>query len=389
MKNQINSKRLFYGSCIALVVTAMSFALRARLETVFGPDGYGLSHGQIGWAFAPAFWGFTVAMFIGGPLVDYLGIKRIIFAAFICHTIGITGTILAQSFWTLFLGTLAIGIGNGFVEASLNPMVTSMFPDKKVKMLNRFHVWWPAGIVIGAIIGYLIMDKLNLDWHIYVAILFIPLVIYGFLFYGQKIPSTERVEMGVSNKDMWKAIITPLFLLMGFLMMFTAVTELGVNQRIESLLKDSGVSALLVLAFISGIMAIGRVFAGPIVHKLGTRGMLLFSAIFAFLGLFWLSYAHGYTTFIAAAVFAIGICYFWPTMLGFVSENIPESGALGLSVMGGLGFLSTAIILPIMGKFLDTLGSGVETLRYMTIMPGILIVAFGLLYMTYKKKSNT
>lgn len=388
MKEQINSKRLFLASCIALIVTAMSFALRARLETVFGPDGYGLTQEEIGWAFAPAFWGFTLAMIIGGPLVDYMGIKRIVWAAFFFHTVGIITTIIARDFWTLFTGTLAIGIGNGMVEASLNPMIASMFPNDKIKMLNKFHVWFPGGIVIGAITGYFLMDILNLSWQIYVAVLFIPLALYGFLFYGQKVPQTERVEMGVSYKDMWKAIVTPLFLIMAFLMLFTAATELGTNQRIESLLKGSGVSALLILAFINGIMAVGRSFAGPIVNKLSTRGLLLSSTIFAFLGLIWLSYAQGYTTFIAAAVFAAGICYFWPTMIGFVSENIPESGALGLSVMGGMGFLSVSIVLPVMGRFLDLSGSGAETLRYMAVLPAFLILAFGLLFLFHRKKTN-
>ncbi len=389
MENQINTKRLFLASSIALIVTAMSFALRARLETVFGPNGYGLTQEEIGWAFAPAFWGFTLAMIIGGPLVDYLGIKRIIWTAFFFHTIGIIGTLIARDFWTLFLGTLAIGIGNGLVEASLNPMIASMFPNDKIKMLNKFHVWFPGGIVIGAIVGYLLMDVLNLSWQVYVAILFIPLGLYGFLFFGQKVPQTERVEMGVSNKNMWKAVTTPLFLIMAFLMLFTAATELGTNQRIESLLKGSGVSALLILAFINGIMAIGRNFAGPIVKKLSTRGLLLFSAIFAFLGLIWLSYAQGYSTFVAAAVFAVGICYFWPTMIGFVSENIPESGALGLSIMGGMGFLSVSIVLPVMGRFLDLSGSGAETLRYMAVLPAFLIIAFGILYVSHRKKSNS
>jgi MFS family permease len=284
---------------------------------------------------------------------------------------------------------MAIGIGNGFIEASLNPMVASMFPNNKIKMLNRFHVWFPGGIVIGSVIGYLVMDKLNLSWQIYVATLFIPLALYGFLFLGQKVPRTERVEMGVSNKNMWKAIVTPLFLVMGFLMLFTAATELGTGQRIESLLKGAGVSALLVLAFINGIMAIGRIFAGPIVKKLSTRGLLLFSAIFAFLGLIWLSYSSGAMTFVAAAVFAVGICYFWPTMIGFVSEEIPESGALGLSVMGGLGFLSVASILPLMGKFMDLSGSGAETLRYMAVLPAFLIIAFSIKYILHKRSSGS
>jgi len=388
MTKQINPTRLFLASCIALIVTAVSFALRARLETVFGPDGYGLTLEQVGWAFTPAFWGFTLAMFVGGPLVDYLGIKRIVWTAFLFHTIGLILTIVARDFWSLFLGTLAIGLGNGMIEASLNPMVASLYPKAKIKMLNRFHVWFPGGIVIGSVIGYLVMDKLDLSWQVYVGTLFIPLALYGFLFLGQEMPRTERVEMGVSNKNMWKAIVTPLFLVMAFLMLFTASTELGTNQRIESLLKGTGVSALLVLAFINGIMAIGRTFAGPIIKRLSARGLLIFSALFSFLGLIWLSYSDGYMTFVAAGVFAIGICYFWPTMIGFVSEEIPESGALGLSVMGGLGFLSVASILPLMGKFMDLSGSGAETLRYMSVLPAFLVIAFTLLYFAHRKKKS-
>ena len=388
MSDQINSKRLFLASCVALIVRAVSFALRARLETIFGPDGYGLSQEKIGWALAPAFWGFTLAMFIGGPLVDYLGIKRIVWAAFFFHAIGLTATILASNFWSLFLGTLAVGIGNGFVEASLNPMIASMYPKEKIKMLNLFHVWYPGGILIGAVVGYFLMDRLNISWQIYVATLFIPLLIYGFLFLGQKVPVIERIEMGVTNKQMWKSVISPLFLVMGFLMLFTAATEVSTSQRMESLLKGTGVSALLVLAFITGIMAVGRTFAGPIVKIFSSRGLLWLSAVISFIGMIWLSYSQGATTFISAAVFAIGVCYFWPTMIGFVSENIPESGALGLSLMGGLGHLSVAFVLPAVGRILDFSGSGAETLRYMAVLPAFLIIAFGILYFSHNRKRN-
>jgi MFS family permease len=389
MSEQINKKRLFAASCIALIVTAISFALRARLETIFGPDGYGLTREQTGWALAPAFWGFTLSMFIGGPLVDYLGIKRIVWSAFFFHAVGLAVTILATNFWTLFLGTLSVGIGNGFVEASLNPMIASMYPKQKIKMLNIFHAWYPGGILIGAVVGYFLMDRLNISWQIFVGILFIPLMIYGFLFLGQKVPVIERIEMGVSNREMWKSVISPLFLVMGFLMLFTAATEVSTSQRLESLLKDAGVSALLVLAFITGIMAVGRLFAGPMVKIFSTRGLLWISAVISFIGLIWLSYSEGVTTFIAAAVFAVGVCYFWPTMIGFVSEYIPESGALGLALMGGLGQLSAAFGLPILGRIMDLSGSGAETLRYMAFLPAFLIIAFGILYFAHKRKNHT
>lgn len=380
----INRDRLFIASCIALVVTAMTFAIRARLETVFGPDGMGLSLEQIGYAFTPAFWGFTIAMMIGGPLVDSLGIKKITWLAFITHAIGIVATIFAKDQTSLFFATLFVGIGNGMVEAALNPMVASMYPKEKTKMLNRFHVWFPGGIVIGSVVGYLIMDVMGMSWQVMVGTLFIPLVVYGVMFLGQSFPKTERVEMGVSNADMWKSVASPLFLFMGFCMLLTAATELGTNQRIESLLRESGTNALLVLAFVNGIMAIGRAFAGPIAHRLSTTGMLLFSAIFSFIGLMLFTQVSGGMTFVAAAVFAVGITFFWPTMLSFVAENIPQSGAVGLAVMGGLGMLSVSIVLPVMGRILDD-AAGVDAIQLMAILPAILIVLFGGLYFMRKR----
>jgi MFS family permease len=386
----INRTRLFNASCFALIVTAMTFAIRARLETVFGPGegGIGLTLEQIGWAFTPAFWGFTLAMIIGGPLVDALGMKKITWVAFITHTIGIVLTIMASNMVSLFVATLFVGIGNGMVEATCNPLVASMFPKEKTKMLNRFHVWFPGGIVIGSIVGWFVMDQMGLSWQLMVATLFIPLIIYGFLFLGQKFPVTERVEMGVSTAKMWSSIVTPLFLFIAFCMLLTAATELGTNQRIETLLKASGTNALLVLAFINGIMALGRLFAGPVVHRLSISGMLLFSAIFSFIGLTLLTQVSGAMTFVAAGVFAVGITFFWPTMLSFVAENVPESGALGLSVMGGLGMLSVSIVLPIMGRVMDESMTGQETIRVMSILPAILIVLFGGLYFYMRKRKK-
>ncbi|WP_136481629.1 MFS transporter [Cognatitamlana onchidii] len=383
----INKNRLFLASCLALITTAMTFAIRARLETVFGPEGVGLTLEQIGYAFAPAFFGFTLAMIVGGPLVDWLGIKKITWMAFLTHTIGILLTLLADSMTSLFVATLFIGVGNGFVEAALNPMVASLYPSEKTKMLNRFHVWFPGGIVIGALLGWLIMDVFGLSWHFMVSTLFIPLIVYGLLFFGQKIPVTERVQLGISSKEMFSSVLKPLFVFMVFCMFLTAASELGTTQRIESLLKESVSAPLLVLAFINGIMALGRLFAGQVVHKLKPSGMLLYSAIFTFIGLWMLTITSGGMTFIAAAIFAVGVTFFWPTMLGFVAEYMPETGALGLSIMGGAGMFSVSIVLPVMGSLMDNTGA-IEALRTMSILPAILIVAFLGLNMFMKKRTS-
>ncbi|MDO7172997.1 MFS transporter [Mariniflexile sp. AS56] len=383
----INKNRLFLASCLALITTAMTFAIRARLESVFGPEGVGLTLEQLGYAFAPAFFGFTIAMIIGGPLVDLLGIKKITWVAFVTHAIGIVLTLMADSMTSLFIATLFIGIGNGMVEAALNPMIASMYTTEKTKMLNRFHVWFPGGIVIGALVGWLTMDVMGLSWEVMVATLFIPLVLYAVLFFGQKMPVTERVQLGVSNKKMFSSVLKPLFLFMVFCMLLTAASELGTTQRIESLLKKSVEAPLLVLAFINGIMALGRLFAGQVVHRLKPSGMLMYSAIFTFIGLWLLTVTSGGMIFLAAAVFAVGVTFFWPTMLGFVAEYLPETGALGLSIMGGAGMFSVSIVLPIMGNLMDN-ASSAEALRTMSILPAILIVAFLGLNIYMKKQAK-
>ena len=372
----MNSK-LFNASCFALVTTAMTFAVRAKIELVFNNE-YGLSLEQIGIAFGPAFYGFTLAMIIGGFLVDLFGMKKIMNLAFIGHLGGIVLTLFARDFWMLFSGTLLIGIGNGMVEAACNPLIATLYPNEKTKMLNRFHVWFPGGIVIGSILGYFIVDIMGMSWMVLVGTLFIPLVIYIYLFRGQVFPATERVASGVTYNDMLKACFAnPLFWFIGFCMLLTASTELATTQRISSLLEETVSNPILVLAFINGIMMFGRLFAGDVVHRLSITKMLLFSAIFSFLGLFWLSSATGVASFLAAAVFAIGVCYFWPTMLSFVAEKIPSSGALGLSLMGGLGMFSVAIVLWAMGLVMDMDASGSDTLFRLAILPAILILLFG------------
>ena len=378
--HKYNQTRLFAASCISLVLTAMTFAIRARLETVFGPAGLGMSLEQIGYAFMPAFWGFTLAIILGGQLVDSIGMKKGMWLAFGFHAIGIILTLTAYDFSTLFIATVVMGLGNGMVEAACNPLVASMYPHDKTKMLNRFHLWWPAGIVIGSLIGLILMDVLSLSWQLMVSTLFIPLALYGYLLIGQNFPLTERVTLGINQVDAYKSLARPLFLFIAFCMLLSATTELGTTQRIESLLKETGVNGLLVLAFINGIMIIGRALAGPIAMKIKTTGMLFLSSLFAFIGLQLLANSSGSFVFIAAGVFAVGITFFWPTTLAFISENIPESGAFGMSLIGGLGMLSVSLILPLMGRFLDN-SVGTEVIQKMSILPFILIFLYGGLYL--------
>jgi MFS family permease len=423
MSTTPNRQRLFIASCVALIVTAMSFAIRGDimgdLESQFE-----LTKTQVGWIAGTAFWGFTLAMVIGGPLCDVIGMKRLAWFAFVGHAAGILLTIFSNGFATLYVGTLCIGIANGFVEAACNPLIATLYSDKKTHKLNQFHVWFPGGIVIGGLVAFAItkMGMGDVSWQLKMGTMLLPMLCYGFLFFGQSFPVTERVASGVSMSDMFSACLRPLFILMVLCMFLTASTELGPGQWIPNILTFSaGVSGILVLVWINGLMAVGRQFAGPVVHKLSPSGMLFASAVFGAIGLFLLSQAEGrIPTFAAATVFAVGVCYFWPTMLGFVAERMPKTGALGLSTMGGAGMLAVSFVLPTMGRVYDTkidaaipegytrdqisasdaeaglteiwnqvqAEGGAATLALVAILPIVLIVVFGAIFFADRAKGG-
>jgi MFS family permease len=372
--SETQPRRLFVASCMALTATAVTFAIRGDvlgdLRTAFSLSNEDLGKAAGAWAY-----GFTLSIFIGGQLVDALGMKRIVAAAFLMHVIGVVLTIFATGLWTLFAGTLCVGLGNGLVEAFVNPLTATLYPDRKTEKLNLLHVWFPGGIVIGGLVA-LGLGLMRFNWQVKMAFILVPTLAYGALFLGQEFPRTERVQQGVSTGGMYRAVLRPLFLVIVFCMVLTASTELATNQWIAYILSNTaGMAAggILVLVWINGLMAVGRWFAGPMVHRLSPIGLLIASAALSAIGLVALSLADTPWTAIAAAtVFAVGICYFWPTMLGVTSERFPDGGALALAIVGGTGTLSAAIFTWILGGLYDRAGPRMA-LRYMAVLPVVLI----------------
>jgi len=420
----IKRNQLFVASCLALLVTSLSFGIRAGLLNTWAHE-FGLKQEEIGIITSTAFWGFPLAIVIGGIVVDIIGMKKLLVGAFVFHAAGIFLTIVAKGFWPLFMSTLLIGLGNGTVEAACNPLIASLYSTNKTTRLNYFHLWFPGGIVIGTLIvrffGTYIPDSIYLsNWRVLVGVMFLPTILYGILFLRLKFPVTERVASGISTSQMYKSLLKPLFIVMIILMFGTAITELFTGQWIDVLLKNVTNNAILLLTIETGIMVIGRGLAEPVVHRLSPQGVLLMSAILAALGLYLLGHSTGNMLFVGAVVFGMGVCYFWPTMLGFVSENLPETGAVGLNFMGGAGMFAVSIYMIFMGGYYDRLvaaqlpagadvaaynaapaGSdmantlnnakalaGPHIINTTLVIPLILIVAFAILFV-YMKSRNT
>ena len=353
-----NRRSLFIASCASLLVTSLSFGIRAGILNDLGVE-FELNGSELSRIAATAFWGFPVSMIIGGALVDKVGMKNLMRLAYIGHFAGILLTIFAGGFWSLWISTLFIGLANGMVEAVCNPLVASIYPEEKTTKLNQFHLWFPGGIVIGSLVAFS-FGKLGLSWQMMMAVMLLPTIWYALQMERMEFPVTERVANKVSDSEMYKALLNPLYFIITIAMLGTATSELFINQYVDVLLKSVSDNAILILLITSGVMTFGRGIAAPVVERFSTTGMLLFSAVFTTIGLYMMGTMDGSMLFVSAFVFGIGVTYFWPTMIGFVATYLPSTGALGMAVIGAAGMFAVSIYMQFMGGFYDELMVGLS-----------------------------
>ena len=401
---------LFWACFIALIATAFGFIVRTQIIDEWGED-FNLNETQKGEILGVGLWPFAISIVLFSLIIDRIGYGKAMVFAFVCHAVSavvtiftepIAGALNLSPYWVLYVGTFIVALGNGTVEAVINPVVATLFSGQKTKWLNMLHAGWPGGLVLGGIIA-LAMGS-NFGWQYKVALIFLPVIAYGIMMAFCRFPINERVAAGVSYRVMlqqvgfigavivsamivrevgrvfdWPPMVQlavggalaigyglyvrslghPLFIVLLFIMIPLAITELGTDSWITDLMGPAmgeiGLAPGWVLVYTSLIMLILRFFAGPIVHRLSPLGLLAVSALIAALGLVFLSKAAGTSILIAATLYGFGKTFFWPTMLGVVAEQFPRGGALTLNTMGGVGMLAVGVLgNPLLGYLQDT-----------------------------------
>ncbi|MDG1137993.1 MAG: MFS transporter [Opitutales bacterium] len=426
--------KLFWGCFIALITTAFAFITRAFLVNAepFWPSTFGLDQVQAQELFGAGIWPFAISIIVFSLIIDNIGYRAAMIFSFVCYAgyaflaFQAYGIVMAEglageelktaqglAYDRLYWGSVILGLGNGTVEAFINPVVATMFKKDKTKWLNILHAGWPGGLVIGGILTILLGAQAAEDWRILIYLIAIPAVVYLLMLMKAKFPVNERVESGTSYKEMlaefgaigaliagyliyrqlgmvfgWddnivylltavstiayflycKSLGRPLLIFMCIIMVPLATTELGTDGAISGLMEEpmkaAGYNGLWVLIYTSAIMMVLRFwFAGPIVAKLGPLGLLATSAVLAIAGLYLLSSATGLTMiFVFATLYGFGKTFFWPTTLGVVSEQCPKGGALTLNAIAGIGMLAVGILGgPVIGKMTeDSIKASVE-----------------------------
>jgi fucose permease len=360
----IHRSRLFFGICLALIPTGASFALVSNILVPLKQE-FILTNYQVGLIAGAALWGMAISLLVLGPLLEAFGLKNGARFAFAAHLAGITLMITAVTqvgtplgFWILMAGAATLAVGNGMIEVTGNPLVAALYPEAKTTRLNWFHAFFPIGIVAGGLVGFALANWGGSfgRWPYQLAVIYLPILVYGSMVLPQGFPKTENAEVGIPVGEMFRYTLTsPLFLLLLAMMAITTSIELGPMRWVPAVLEAVGMHGILVLVWISGWMVVLRLLASHFVERLAPTGMLLTAAILTGTGLFLLSFVQGLWSALAVAtIFAWGVAFFFPTMVGLVSERLPRTGSLGIVLTAGIGLgMAGGVGVPLMGRIAD------------------------------------
>jgi MFS family permease len=396
-----NRKRLLWAGFLAILAAGIGFGIRGGILANWGAD-FGFTSGQLGDIGSAGFTGFCFGIIIGGVIVDKIGYGKLVVAAFLFHVLSAVVTFLATkgqpqdvAYNYLYWGTFIFALANGTLEAVANPLVATLFPENRTHYLNILHASWPAGLVLGGLVGWVLGDMVHLDWKMQLGLFLVPTVGYGLVFFGQHFPKSEASAKGLSFGEMFKdvgalgaavacyllalfcqnalhfppvagwavggvvllavvgvsgfSIGAPLLFVLIITHVLIGAVELGTDQWIQNITGNilTTSEGKILFVFTSLFMFLLRFCAHFIEKnlKISPIGLLLICAILACIGL---NLVSGIQTFVGAlaalSVYALGKTFFWPTMLAVASDRFPRTGAIAISIMGGCGMMSAGLL---------------------------------------------
>lgn len=355
-----NEKVLFWASFFTLIAAGIGFSVRTAILKDWGNQ-FGFTQSELGTITGGGLVGFGIAIIFFSFLADRFGYGKLMLAAFTLHASSAIVTFAATpvygvygkegAYWCLYIGMWLFALGNGTCEAVINPLTATLFPKNKTHWLNILHAGWPGGLVLGALITLGFNQAgAPIRWEIKLGVFLLPVLLYGLMMFNRPFPHSEAKSSGVSTGTMVAALVSPILLFLFLLHAMVGYVELGTDSWItnitERVLADQD-KALMAFIWTNVLMFTLRFFAGPIVERINPVGLLFISAILGTAGLYMLGMPFTDSTWpwiAAVTVYGIGKTFYWPTMLGVISERFPKGGALALGISGGIGMMSAGLL---------------------------------------------
>lgn len=396
-----NSARLLWAGFAAILATGVGFGVRGGILANWGAE-FGFTNAELGAITGAGLTGFCFGVIIGGTVVDKVGYARLIVVSFVLHVLSAIVTFGAMpdqpksiAYNVLYWGTFIFAIANGTLEAVANPLIATLFPGRRTHYLNILHASWPAGLVAGGAVGWILGDHYGCPWKWQLSFFLIPTLLYGVMFYRQSMPRSKAFESGLTLGQMFRnvgllgalvvcfllalffhdalgipgswawALSGALLIAVGLLTRFSVgavllfilfvaqmlvgSVELGTDGWIQNITGNilTPAQGKILFIFTSCVMFALRFSAGFIEKRTGLSpiGILFTCATIAVAGLLLTSRIETFQgAMFALAIYALGKTFFWPTMLAVAGDRFPRTGAIAISIMGGIGMMSGGVI---------------------------------------------
>lgn len=355
-----NDKVLFWASFFTLIAAGIGFSVRGFILKDWGNQ-FGFTQSELGTITGGGLVGFGIAIIFFSFCADQFGYGKLMMVAFALHASSAIVTFAATpvyaaygkegAYWCLTIGMWLFALGNGTCEAVINPLTATLFSKNKTHWLNILHAGWPLGLILGALIvlGFKAAAP-DIRWEIKLGVFLVPVMLYGLMMFNRPFPHSEAKSSGVSLGTTMLTILSPILLFLFLMHALVGYVELGTDSWIgnitERVLADE-TKALIAFIWTNALMFTLRFFAGPIVHKINPIGLLFASALLGTAGLFMLGQDFTNATWpwmFAVTIYGLGKTFYWPTLLGTISERFPKGGALALGLSGGIGMISAGVL---------------------------------------------
>jgi len=326
---------------------------------------------------------FTV---LGGSLSDRCGEIAVLTVSFVLLSVSIGHVTVANTYLICYALLIVAGVGGAFIEASVNPLVSNMYPEKRGMALNILHVFWGVGAFIGPALAGLTISVLQ-NWRIVYSIaaaLYIPLILVSIRLLKRKNvePSAAHRRETNSTSIGFRVLKSRVLVLLTFAGFFYLGSELGVNAWLPSFLMVTKNFPLTLASFSTSLfwasIGFGRFILAGAVDRVGYRKTMLTCSLLGALSISLGTILEDSTAIIIFWFIAgFSLAPILPTVLAWASSMFPESAGVASGAIFSIGITGAVLSPWIVGVASEraSFQSGMVYLAFSTLMIAFCCIA--------------
>lgn len=316
-------------------------------------------------------------LLLAGMLAQRWGKKRFLTLGQYLIVGGFLLASFSQNYLMLILALMLLGIGGGFSEALLTPLVVDIHRQESGKYLNISHAFYPLGIVGSALLFGELLTQ-GYSWRLVFQIAAAGALLVAVLFTLLRFPQAEKSD------DPYTKLFGDILSLGGFwLFAFAIFLGAGIESTltfwsrsyVEIYLSDVPRSGAMAVVIFAGAMAVGRLLTAQLSNKMSLNSIMVGSALLGIIVSLMIPFATTLFWFYSLLALAgLATACFWPTILAEANAYLKVNSTILFVLLACAGIIGFGISPWVMGLIGDaaSLRSGLAIIPVLFI--GLIVV---------------